>query len=509
MFPARMPDLERTKRYAGFFIQYSRIMKKILPLFLLLFISISSFAQTDLDAFRYSQSNLSGTSRFTSMGGAFGALGGDFSCLAANPAGIAIYRKSEISFTPSVFIGSTESNFLGKTNTERRFNFNFGNAGAVFTHKLTENDEGSGWKSWNFGFGYNRINNFHNRSFYENTNPKNSLTNYFAENAQGTGYENLDPFYEYLAYYTYLINPDSVNNYSSAVPNGNIVQRRSSETRGSMGETNISFGGNYSNRLFLGGSIGFANIRYLEETTFEEIDKENVIDTLNQFQFDQNLTTRGFGFNFKFGMIYRAADWVRLGATIHTPTWYSMHDDYNSTMKAKFDGGYSDTKDSPDGSYDYTLTTPFKAIGSLAFIIGKYGLISGDYEFSDYSEARLDAVDATFADANDVIRNKYTSTSPLRVGAEYRIGNYSLRGGTAFTSSPLNTQYIAGGADFKKTSYGGGIGIRDKDLFVDIGYMYTESNEYFQPYTLRNQDVPGVKNKARTNNVTITFGVRF
>ena len=172
-----------------------------------------------------------------------------------------------------------------------------------------------------------------------------------------------------------------------------------------------------------------------------------------------------------------------------------MHDDYTSSIKAKFDGGYADTKDSPDGSYDYSLTTPFKAIGSLAFIIGKYGLISGDYEFTDISEARLDAEDASFADANDVIRNKYTTMSTLHIGAEYRIGNYSIRGGTAITSSPLNSQYRNGGADYKKTSYGGGIGIRDNDLFIDIGYLYTESNEYFQPYTLSYQDVPGVKNK--------------
>ena len=91
-------------------------MKKIISVALMLFIAASGFSQTDLDAFRYSQSNLSGTSRFTSMGGAFGALGGDFSSLAVNPAGIAIYRKSEITFTPSIFVGSTESTFLGKTN---------------------------------------------------------------------------------------------------------------------------------------------------------------------------------------------------------------------------------------------------------------------------------------------------------------------------------------------------------------------------------------------------------
>ena len=161
------------------------------------------------------------------------------------------------------------------------------------------------------------------------------------------GYENLDGYYEYLGYYTYLINPDSLNNYTSAVPFGHVTQRRSSEQRGAITETAFSVSGNYSNKLFLGATLGFNSLRYTEESTYEELDEQNLVDSLKQFQFDQSLTTRGVGVNLKFGMIYWINEYVRFGAAVHTPTWYNMNDSYQNTMQSRFDGGYTARKQSP------------------------------------------------------------------------------------------------------------------------------------------------------------------
>ena len=52
-------------------------MKKIF-LIVLILNSISVFAQNEIDALRYSKDGIFGTAKFTSMGGSFGALGGDF-----------------------------------------------------------------------------------------------------------------------------------------------------------------------------------------------------------------------------------------------------------------------------------------------------------------------------------------------------------------------------------------------------------------------------------------------
>jgi hypothetical protein len=465
-------------------------------------------AQTDVDAFRYSRLSMGGTSRYAALSGAFGALGGDFSTLASNPAGIGIYRGHEFSFSPSIYVGQTESKFLNTFQNENKYNFNFGNIGLVYTNKLSNDQTSPGWKSWNFGFGYNRINNFHNRSSYEGFNTENSLTDYFAENAKGIIPDQLDPFYESLAWNNYLINDDGANNYTSIIPDGQIWQRRNTESRGALGEVDFTFGGNYSNRLYVGGTLGFATLRYIEESNYEEIDKQNLIDSLSQFEYDQRLTTRGVGFNFKFGLIYRVNDWVRFGGAIHTPTWYSLHDDFSNEIKSRFDSG-STYREEAVGEFDYELTTPLKAIGSVAFIFGKYGLLSADYEFADLSTSRFDSQESSFNETNSSIRKKYRESGKVHIGTEWRIANLSLRGGAAFTSTPIASAYKVQGYDFSEVNYSGGIGIRDNHTFLDFTYVYRESKEYFQPYTLTNEDVPGVRNKVTSHTFMVTMGVKF
>ncbi|MBK9317869.1 MAG: hypothetical protein IPM91_02820 [Bacteroidetes bacterium] len=63
-------------------------------------ISATAHAQTDADILRFSMLNYGSTARSLGMGNSFGALGADFSTLAINPAGIALYRKSEFSVSP-------------------------------------------------------------------------------------------------------------------------------------------------------------------------------------------------------------------------------------------------------------------------------------------------------------------------------------------------------------------------------------------------------------------------
>jgi hypothetical protein len=485
-------------------------MRKVIFLSTALLIAVNLQAQTDADALRYSGSSLSGTSRFTSMSGAFSALGGDFTTLSFNPAGIGIYRTSEFTFTPSVFVGSTSAKFLGKTFDENRYNFNIGNAGLIFNKQLSKNQESAGWKSWSFGLGYNRLNNFHNRSFSEGTNPTSSLLQSFAENANGMDYSNLDPFAEYLAYNTYLINPDSGGlNYTSIIPGGGALQRRTSETRGSMGETVFAFGGNYSNKFYLGGSLNFTNLRYTEETIYEESDPEEMIDSIDQFRFEQNLTTTGNGFNVKLGFIYRPAENVRIGIAMHSPTWYKMHDSFINFMDSKFDAGTVYSDESPEGAFDYDLTTPFKALGGVAVIFQTFGLVSADYEFSDYSQTRFDAQGFPFSDVNNSIRNKYTGVHTFRFGTEWKYQNISFRGGTSYSTSPFTSPYKVSSNDFSKMNFSGGIGFRENDFFLDLGYLYSQSNQFFQPYRLQSTEVPGVTSTNRSHNFTLTFGAKF
>src|ERR1035437_11060972 len=147
--------------------------KSIIILASFLVLSAKSNAQNEVDALRYSQTNFLGTARSAGMAGSFGALGGDFSTLSTNPAGIGLYRKSEITFTPSFFNQSTTSNLNGTSLKDSKPNFNFGNAGIVWASYNP--DAQYGWKGFSFGFGYNRMNNFNNRIEMQGKNNNGSL----------------------------------------------------------------------------------------------------------------------------------------------------------------------------------------------------------------------------------------------------------------------------------------------------------------------------------------------
>ncbi len=492
---------------------------KYLALFAI--IALSSFnsnAQTDADALRYSQTSITGTARFSSMAGAFGALGGDFSSIAINPAGLGVYRKSEFTFSSSLYMNQTTTDFLGKSATEDRFNFNIPNLGLVFTYR-TEADkkDNQGWKNVNVGIGMTRINNFQTQSFFEGLNTKNSMLDHFVETANNNGSpltsDNLDPFYEKLAFDAGIIYPDTDGSkYISDLDHAttrSITQRRNSTTRGGISDWNFSLAGNYNNIVYLGGSIGISSLRYLEESIYSEEDKDNIIPVLNNYSLQQDVTTNGTGINLKLGVIVRPANWVRLGVGFNSPTLYSMKDEYKNIIKSNLDSITTSPAESPDGTYDYTYTTPLKATGSIAFIIGKMGLISADYEYVDYSGSRYDASGGDFTTVNDAIRTKYAASGNLRLGGEYRWNNISFRGGYGLYGSPFSSGSKISGSDYSKTNYTAGIGIRDSDYFIDLGYVYSESNEYYQPYSIKDVEVAGSKNKVVNHNFVITFGVKF
>lgn len=484
---------------------------------ILLLVSLSSAAQNDVDALRYSQTSIAGTARYTAMAGAFSALGGDFSTLSSNPAGIGVYNKSEFSFSPSLYKEKSKSTYLGTTAIDDKFNFNFGNAGFIFTRRLSNNDESPGWKNINFGLGYNRLNNFHAASTYQGTNNNNSLLDSYLErvNANGGNYytdvTNNFPFDAGLAYQTYLIDTISGDpyHYQSAIPFYGELQRRSVESKGSMGEFALSFGGNYSNRLYLGATVGIDNIRYEENSVYQESDDQNMNAPFQSFQLNNYLLTRGTGINLKLGMIYRANDFIRLGLAIHTPTYFWMHDDYSGYMTSQFEGGSSYTYASPAGTFDYNLTIPMKAIAGIGFVIGKAGLISADYEFIDYTEAKLNSPGYKFISENSATTTKYTATGNLRIGTEWRYDVYSFRAGYAMFASPFAPGQGVTGADQSLNAFSAGIGLRESDYFIDLAYVYTTGKYFYLPYSLSTQQVSGATTEMNTNNITLTFGVKF
>jgi hypothetical protein len=492
-------------------------MKKIaITGFLFLLSTVFVLGQGAVDALRYSRTNIGGTARFMAMGGAFGALGADFTMASTNPAGIGLYKKSEISVTPAVFTGSTKSFYNGMTGQDSRSNFYMGNAGIVFARSLDQKGKSSGWKYVQFATGLNRIADYNNRMQIVGPNPENSLLDTYVEYANGTDASDIesDLYGEYaydlnLAWWTFLLDLVDTNItdvYDNPIANGGTMQAKDVSSKGSMNEYVMTFGANYGDRLYIGATIGIPYLRYYETAVYSETDAADTIYDFRNFERIEDLETRGNGFNFKFGLIYRASDWMRIGVAAHTPTWFTnMQDYWQVTMISRFDNNDYYDETSPLGNYYYELTTPFRVQGSLGFIIGNVGVVSADYEFTDFGTARLDAPDYSFHEANDAIQNSYAATHTFRAGTEWRYNVFSFRLGGSYQTSPYQNNINTS----DRISFSGGIGIRSEYFFADIAYAYTGIKEDYYLYSSETVWTNPVENKLKTHSVLLTLGAKF
>ncbi|MGB1031390.1 MAG: hypothetical protein ACPGWM_02185, partial [Flavobacteriales bacterium] len=153
-------------------------MKRLIFTLLVLFGALAAVAQNEVDALRYSYQEPVGSARFTAMGGAFGALGAEFSAISINPAGLGIFRRSEVSFSLGLNEHQTQTRFGTNVNQsdQSKWNLNIPQIGIVGSNG-TSNDD---WNRVNFAVGYNRLRNYNERFVSTGYQTNNSLLELFA-----------------------------------------------------------------------------------------------------------------------------------------------------------------------------------------------------------------------------------------------------------------------------------------------------------------------------------------
>lgn len=511
-------------------------------LYILIFSSfiLSTSAQDQSDALKYSQTFNGGTARFMSMGGAFGALGGDFSSISYNPAGLGVYRSSEFTITPSFKKRTISSDYNGSNGSDYRNRLGLDNFGFVLSYKPNK-DTQTGLVNFNVAFGYNRTNDYYANAFAKGDNSTNSIMDYFANNAKGVNYndltvpsdpsDNYNPYLELSPYYwpatlawnSYLIDTiaGDPSSYSRMLNSGDgVLQRKYSSTTGSSGEYVISLGTNFSNKLYIGATFGITSINYFTSTTLSEdafLSNDSLSNGYKFYYSDykQTIETNGTGYNLKVGVIYKPIEGLRLGLALHTPTYYNLEDIYSYGIHSNFDlheqeiNKYGDAS----GTYEYQLETPFKAIGSIAYTFGDLGLLSIDVEHVNYSSMRLrDPNDGdAFTDANDAIKSSYRNVNNIKAGGEIRINNIFLRGGYAFNPSPYKNGSLNEKAN--RTIISSGVGYRSGNFFIDVAYLLSIHKEKYLLYDLRNTDgssaVNPVSTKMTEGKFLATIGFKF
>ncbi len=475
-----------------------------------------SFAQNEVDALRYSRTEFGGTARTMGIGGANVALGGEAGNLSSNPAGLGLFRRSEITVSAGINFNEVTSTVYGSEAMNNRNNLNIPNLSAVFATRKADDEEGD-WRSSSFGVGFTRLNNFNQRTFYRATGPLENMKfgEYAAQRANAFG---LTPnSLQELAYETYLIDQEDDGYYISPNLVATNPFEENIQSDGAQNQWDFAYGASFRDKLFLGASVGLTTLRFKQTRIYRE---ENPATDITDLTLRDELTTEGTGLSLRVGAIYRPNDALRLGFSVQTPTWYTLTDQFNTSLAVNFNQAPDDNASlnqffaADPGEYEYNITTPFRATGGAAVFLGKNGFITADVEYVDYTSARLDS-DDSFQNENQAIKNLYDKTLNYRLGAEARFDVFRVRAGYALYGDPFKNSDV----NQAKTFVTGGVGIRQNNFFVDAALVYSKYNSVYTPYVntefddenseFYNVTTPTVVNKHKNTNFVATVGWNF
>lgn len=482
-------------------------MKKTGFIITVIFIGLTSLlkAQGSYEALLFSQSDYLGTARFMGAGGAFGVTGGDFSAVNTNPASIGLYKRSEVSITPlSLAFNRSESTYLGSPGSAKRTQYTFPQAGIVIASPINRNNQ---WRSWQFGFGYNRLADYNN-TYRFNATTNSTMMDMVVDRINGAvTYNNLTGD-AYLAWNNWLIDtfPGTNNQYYSPYSGNAIDQTAIVKRSGAIDEMTFTFGGNYADKLYIGATIGMPFLSFKEVSTYTEAPADNQpISGINGYKVVSEQRNSGAGINLKLGITYQPVSFMRIGVGFHTPTYFwRVRDNFTRSLTADYSNGNHNT-DSYSNYFRFAFTSPLKFNVGASFIIMKRAFVAAEYEFQNYGMANLYADDYDFANENSDITHNFGISHNVRVGAEVNLTeSFALRAGYRLKTSP----YKNADSEYDNTTHyvSAGLGFKGRHFFGDLAYVYRINRDSYWIYDPVGE--PGLySNKA--HGIVATVGYKF
>ncbi len=531
--------------------------------------AIAMYAQSSIDAYQISKDDLRGTARFMSMAGAFTALGGDLSTLNQNPAGIGVYRKSEVGLTLDInMTNSAVKTPVGNFTDSKTHVYcnNFGYVGAVAMNSDV-------MLSFNWGASYSRKVSF-DRTYHVGAGAgynmtgigiSSSLSNYIASFSGGyTPSELYDPvanggqfnpatspyysdqapdWLSVLAYNSYLINPEPGSDQYNGLWKGNDITTgvMAADVResGHIDEYAIDFGGNIMDVVYWGMGFGITELSFTQETNYSEslanaqiasYDPSYTENGSAYYNLGNYKHINGSGFNFKACVIVKPSNELRIGLAVHTPTYYNLSQEVSAGTDFDYSSGYQGMGAyTPTSYFDWKLRSPWRFMVGFATVIGQRGIVSFDYERASYGSMNLAerGTGYDYSPENSDVSKYFEGQNTFRVGAELRITpQVSLRAGYANASSGVKktardgevTIYTAGTNPSytfdKETNYVTlGLGYRYKAFYADAAYVYKRTNSTYHAFTnyagMGKVNAPEFNFTNTNNNIVISMGFKF
>ena len=502
---------------------------------LLLATATTTQAQNPEDALRTAWFTQNGTARMMAIGGAMGSLGGDITANHVNPAGLGLFKTREIVITPGFALNNNRFNYRGTDSSGNKNAFQYGTVGAVWGS--SKNSSYSKYTSSAFAISVNQLASYQNRETFQGYNNFSSFTEQYLEelvrdradtNAALSNYI----FGSSLAFRTFLIDTTSgpgniVTGYQSLVPiSSGVNQLYDAITRGGYHEIAIGTAGNVQDKLYVGFSVNLPIIYYNRELFYKETDRtSNPNNSFSFFEYKENFTSNGFGIGGKLGLIYKPVEMWRLGFAFHTPQLIGFKDRIRSSITANtesYAGIRSETSDNLNsgnaGIREYNLTTPWRMIASISHVFRETNdtrqqraFITADLEYVNYRSARFHGADDAsdqltqyYEFVNETIKDIYKGNINARLGAELKFNTFMFRLGGAYYGSPYNNENIQA----SRWLASGGLGYRNKGIFIDLTYSHTFLQDVRFPYLLSDKANTYAEQRGSLGRVMLTLGFK-
>lgn len=465
------------------------------------------------EALRFSQFGPMGSARMLGIGGAQNALGADPTNGLYNPAGLGLFRKSELSLTLGLNQANTFASYQGNRVDRPLSNFVVPQVAIVLTTLKPATDI-SKFRGGAFAINYTRTHDFNRETNFRGFNNENSIIDAFIDQAEGIPTSQIGNFGQLArAFDTYLINPvpgfdDLYDSFVLGFPEQVEVIFQ----EGSADRVQLSYGGNYDNRLFFGAGLGISSVTYSSFKDYTEFFTNEPLLDLNT---QESIFIDGTGVSFNLGVIGKVNDAIRVGAAINSPTWFNLNEEFSAATSANYDNFYYPEGDTLLNNLtsvsdifltNYRFNSPWRVSLGTSLIIGKSGFISADVEYQDFSNMNLRSFDVDMGADNQTITNLYSNAFNVRVGGEYRYENFMLRGGANWQQDPTT---LNDGVNRDILALSGGAGVRWEKFFIDLAVVNIRRDESYAPYTFFDGSGPIASFERKDLRVMLTAGLRF
>jgi hypothetical protein len=499
-------------------------------------------AQTPEDALRYSYYTQSGTARNMAIGGAMTSLGGDLTALFTNPAGLGFFKTGEYLMTPGFALNNNSNVFRDTKSKNNKNAFAFGPTGFVLGSP-------SNWKRSNskaFALGITQTANFNNTLQYSGLNNFSSFTEQWAEQVAKSRLT-IDQVLNNQQYafgaapalYTYLVDVDSST--GTKVIKGApeyildagqaIRQQMTQRTRGGIYELALGYAHNSNDKWYWGVTVAMPFVYYNSETEFQESDTSaRTNNGFRQFVYNDDMTTQGIGLNGKLGVIYRPKEYIRLGLSIHTPSFMSLRDKRDSRLVADIEPPQSTNSvtsslftNSQPWQNNYSQRTPWKAAISASYVFREVqnvqrqrAFVTADVEYVHHRGSRFGSDNETdtppsqeekdyYRALNEVVKGEYKGTFNFKVGGELKFNILMARLGFAYYGNPYKDKELKA----NRMLLSGGLGYRHKGVFFDLTYVHAINKDVHFPYRLEDRANTFATTRNQVGNIVATLGVKF